>query len=180
MSFGSRRLFVTGVRIVKMQVLTSEGLLRYVDSRCVQRELSEVAGGISQQQMDEAAHELLYMRQEDAPARTTIAQTTPETIQTFTQTTHTPATQRPPYYEHLGGYGMHELHDFNQYSASSSAAVTSRPAAVATTSASGSGVWWWWQKRRRHRPAESHSAAPPPSQSQTGTADETTMYITSV
>jgi len=137
-----------------IQVLTSEGLLRYVDSRCIQRELSDAAG-ISEEQMDEAAHELLYMRQEDAPA--------------------VPAatTQRPPYYEHLGGYGMHELHDFNQYS------LSSRPEpAVATTNSSGSGVWWWWWHRRRHRSRTSHNKAPD-LRTQTS-ADETTMYITSV
>jgi len=134
-------------------VLTSEGLLRYVDSRCIQRELSDAAG-ISEEQMDEAAHELLYMRQEDAPAAAS---------QTITQPVS--GTRRPPFYEHLGGYGMHELHDFNQYS--------NRP--VATTSSSGSGVLWWWWHRRRQR-AASHSKAPVTPQ----TTDETTMYITSV
>jgi len=124
-------------------VLTSEGLLRYVDSRCVQRELSEVAGGISEQQLDEAAHELLYMRQEDAPVG-----------------------PRPPFYEHLGGYGMHELHDYNQYS--------NRP--VATTSASGSGVLSWWH-RRRHRTTSRDKS---PIRPQMKPTDETTMYITSV
>jgi len=134
-----------------MQVLTSEGLLRYVDSRCIQRELSDAAG-ISEQQMDEAAHELLYMRQEDAPVAAC-------------QTTHQPGA-RPPYYEHLGGYAMYELHDFNQYS--------NRP--VATTSSSGSGLWWWWWQRRRQRLA-SRSKAPARTPQ---TTDETTMYITSV
>lgn len=133
------------------QVLTSEGLLRYVDSRCIQRELSEVAG-ISEQQMDEAAHELLYMRQEDAP------------VQTSEQAA---AVSRPPYYEHLGGYGMHELRDFNQYS--------SRP--VATTSTSGSGVLWWWRRRQRQRSVGPNTA---PDLPQITPSDETTMYITSV
>jgi len=137
---------------VVVQVLTSEGLLRYVDSRCIQRELSEVAG-ISEEEMDEAAHELLYMRQEDAPVAE--SQTTGQPLS---------GTARPPFYEHLGGYGMHELHDFNQYS--------SRP--VATTSSSGSGVWWWWQRRRQR--AANHNNAPITPQ----TTDETTMYVTSV
>jgi len=127
------------------QVLTSEGLLRYVDSRCVQRELSEVAGVSDQQQLDDAARELLYMRQHDAQSV---------------------AARRPPFYEHLGGYGMHELHDYNQYS--------NRP--IATTSASGSGVLSWWH-RRRHRATSRDKS---PATAQTRPTDETTMYITSV
>ena len=142
-----------------MQVLTSEGLLRYVDSRCVRRELSEalIAGGLSDQQLDDAAHDLLYMRQEPAAA----AAAAPRD--------HAPATaRRPPYYEHLGGYAMHELHDFNQYSTGSN----QRP--VATTSASGSGVLSWWQRRRQRAASRDKSPSRPPP------TDETTMYITSV
>ena len=147
-----------------MKVLTSEGLLRYVDSRCIQRELSEVAG-ISEEQMDEAAHELLYMRQEDAPVAATPSQTIHDAA--------VPGSARPPFYEHLGGYGMHELHDFNQYS--------NRP--TPTASSSGSGVWWWWHRRRRRRQrqkAASRSKSPVRPQTVQITDETTMMYITSV
>jgi len=109
---------------------------------------------MSEEQMDDAAHELLYMRQDDAPIAAAL-----ET------TGHSGSISgRPPFYEHLGGYSMHELHDFNRHS---------NPL-IATTSSSGSGVLWWWH-RRRHRAARSQNTTP-----KMGLADETTMYITSV
>ena len=135
-------------------MLNSEGLLRYVDTRCIQRELSEAAG-ISEEEMDELAHELLNMRQDDAaaaaqPFQTRDCQTVPsrpsghyrgcpgtcwsphhdsaaddgnrrhvaESDVESPTASHQATTSktRPPYYEHLGGYEMDELKDYNEYS----------------------------------------------------------------
>ena len=68
-------------------MLESEGLHHYVDARCLQREIAE-ATGMTREQLDQAAREVL----------------------------RNPPNHRPPYYEHLGGYGMHEMKDYNQYS----------------------------------------------------------------
>jgi hypothetical protein len=142
-------------------VLNSEGLLRYVDSRCVQRELSEAAG-ISEEEMDELAHELLNMRQEDAAAAAAVVQPfqtrggtasialrsathrgfpgtcwSPDRsaddgerraadhrdVEAAATAATTTSKERPPYYEHLGGYGMDELKDYNEYSKRSSTVV---------------------------------------------------------
>ena len=45
-----------------LQVLESEGLQKYVDPRYLQRELAE-ATGLSQAEMDVAAHQLMLQRQ---------------------------------------------------------------------------------------------------------------------
>jgi len=137
-------------------MLNSEGLLRYVDSRCVQRELSEAAG-ISEEEMDELAHELLYMRQDDAPTvaepayhtrggsaaimpRSSTYRGCPVSCWTVADgggggrksddrdaeasvAATSRSTTRPPFYEHLGGYGMHELKDYNEHSKRSSTVV---------------------------------------------------------
>lgn len=69
-------------------MLESEGLDRYVDARCLHREIAE-ATGLTREQLDKAARDVLRKP---------------------------PNSSRPPYYEHLGGYGMHEMKDYNQYS----------------------------------------------------------------
>jgi len=139
-------------------VLNSEGLLRYVDSRCIQRELSEVAG-ISEEEMDEAAHELLYMRQDSAPPPPAPAPAVlPVSSPSFPP--HSSGS-RPPYYEHLGGYAMHEFKDYNQYS--------KRPA---VSSGEVIGMTWHTRQLRSNRPQ--------PEPTPRCRKDETTMYITSL
>ena len=135
-------------------MLNSEGLLRYVDSRGIQREVSEAAG-ISEEEMDELAHELLYMRQDDVSAATQSYQTRggsaaiiprsstyrgchitcrsaddcgrrkseERDVEASVTATTMRSKTRPPFYEHLGGYGMDELKDYNEYSKRSSTVV---------------------------------------------------------
>jgi hypothetical protein len=72
--------------------LEEHGLDRYVDPRCIRRELAE-ATDMTEEELDAAAHELMQARGDDRrqPPR--------------------PGTQ---YYEHMGGYStMHEMHDYN-------------------------------------------------------------------
>jgi hypothetical protein len=85
------------------QMLECEGLRQYVEPRCLQRELSE-ATGLTPEQLDHAAHELIRRTASDPASFTT------------SLTGHTPRTSKPPFYEHLGGYGMHELKDYNRHS----------------------------------------------------------------
>jgi len=77
--------------------LESEGILKYVDAKYLQRELSE-ATGMTQDELDHAAHELLQR----------------STSGSSPSSHH--SNGKPLYYEHLGGYGMHEMKDYNQYS----------------------------------------------------------------
>ncbi len=67
-------------------MLKEEGLGKYVDAKCLQREIAE-ATDMTPEEMDSAARELIRQR-----------------------------TPRGPYYEHLGGYSAQELKDYNQYS----------------------------------------------------------------
>jgi hypothetical protein len=69
------------------QVLESEGLCRYLDASYLQREIAE-ANDMTQEQMDKCAHELLHPNNPNSR----------------------------PYMEHLGGYSMQEMKDYNQYS----------------------------------------------------------------
>ncbi|XP_071083520.1 muscle calcium channel subunit alpha-1-like isoform X5 [Haliotis cracherodii] len=69
------------------KVLKEEGLGKYLDAKCLQREIAE-ATDMTPEEMDLAARELIRQR-----------------------------TPRGPYYEHLGGYSAQELKDYNQYSA---------------------------------------------------------------
>jgi hypothetical protein len=95
--------------------------------------------------MDELAHELLYMRQDDviqplSPPSVNELQTKSRSVYSdYTRTNPYPlrsddeddrwttestvSKARPPYYEHLGGYEMNELKDFNQYSKRGSTVV---------------------------------------------------------
>lgn len=85
------------------QVLQSEGLHRYIDPRCLQSEISE-ATDVSPAELDRAARELV--RTKNSP-------------QSHNATSNHPGganKSRPPYYEHLGGYSMQEMKDYNQYS----------------------------------------------------------------
>ncbi len=70
---------------------------KYVDARYIQQELAE-ATDMTQEEMDRAAHDLLR--------RTSSPHQGPPPHQ---GTKH-------PYYDHLGGYSMQEMKDFNQYS----------------------------------------------------------------
>ena len=63
---------------------------RYVDPQCIRQELAE-ATDMTVEELDAAAHELMQQRSE-------------------------PDNPHPQYYEHLGGYGMHEMKDYNKYS----------------------------------------------------------------
>jgi hypothetical protein len=69
-------------------VLEESGLGRYVDAKYLQREIAE-ANDMTSEELDRAAHELLAQ---------------------------SPTNTKLPYYEHLGGYSMQEMHDYNQYS----------------------------------------------------------------
>ena len=68
------------------QALAEEGLGRYVDPLCLQREIAD-ATGMTNEEINKAAREVLHQ-----------------------------PNNRPPYYDHLGGYGLHEMKDYNQYS----------------------------------------------------------------
>ena len=77
---------------IVFQVLEETGLNKYVDARYIQQELQE-ATDMTQEQMDQAARDLL-------------------------QRTSVPGEPqgKMPYYDHLGGYSMQEMKDYNQYS----------------------------------------------------------------
>ena len=72
------------------QVLEDSGLDRYVDAKYLQHELQE-ATDMTREQMDSAARELLRRSSTDPGGST-------------------------PYLEHMGGYTMQEMKDYNQYS----------------------------------------------------------------
>ncbi|XP_064631937.1 muscle calcium channel subunit alpha-1-like isoform X8 [Lineus longissimus] len=69
------------------KVLVKEGLGRYLDANYLQREIAE-ANDMTQEEMDKCAHELL----------------------------HPNNPRSRPYMEHLGGYSMQEMKDYNKYS----------------------------------------------------------------
>lgn len=73
-------------------MLEESGLHRYVDARYLQQEIAE-ANNMTQEEMDLAARELL---RQSFPG-----ESPPDKL---------------PYYDHLGGYSMHDIHDYNQYS----------------------------------------------------------------
>ena len=77
---------------IVFQVLEETGLNKYVDARYIQQELQE-ATDMTQEQMDQAARDLL---------RRTSVPGDPQ--------------GKMPYYDHLGGYSMQEMKDYNQYS----------------------------------------------------------------
>lgn len=80
-----------------MQILEHEGLDRYIDPRCLQREIAE-ANDVSPAELDRAARELTRSQRNSSGNG------------------NNSSSSRPPYYEHLGGYTMHEMKDYNQYS----------------------------------------------------------------
>lgn len=74
------------------KVLENTGLHRYVDPRCLQKEIAE-ANDMTQAELDRAAHDLM--------------------ASTPTSESHN---TKHPYYDHMGGYSMQEMRDYNQYS----------------------------------------------------------------
>ena len=72
------------------QALEEEGLDKYIDARYLQQEIAE-ATDTTQEELDKAAHELIHSSGSSSNAKM-------------------------PYYEHLGGYSMQEMKDYNQYS----------------------------------------------------------------
>ena len=72
-------------------MLQAEGLHRYVDPKCLQREILEAAD-MTSEELDQAARDLI---------RRSVHETQP------------PASQ---FFEHMGGYRADELKDYNQYS----------------------------------------------------------------
>lgn len=78
------------------QVLEHEGLDRYIDPHFLQQEIAE-ATGARKEELDQAARELLVRSSGSSPSNGN-------------------GSSRPPYYEHLGGYSMQEMKDYNQYS----------------------------------------------------------------
>ena len=79
-------------------MLESEGLHRYIDPRYLQTEIAE-ATDMSAADMDRAARELTRPNKNSPPGNNPGGNNA-----------------RPPYYEHLGGYSMQEMKDYNQYS----------------------------------------------------------------
>lgn len=73
-------------------MLENTGLHRYVDPRCLQKEIAE-ANDMTQAELDRAAHDLM------ASSPTSESHNT-----------------KHPYYDHMGGYSMQEMRDYNQYS----------------------------------------------------------------
>ena len=74
-------------------MLESEGLDRYIDPQFLQQEIAEATGTL-REDLDQAARQLLTRSNGSSP----------------------PGHSRPLYYEHLGGYSMQEMKDYNQYS----------------------------------------------------------------
>jgi hypothetical protein len=72
-----------------------------VDSRLLRREIQE-SMDMTEEELEAAATQLLQQQQQQRP--------TPAAADL------NPTTNR--YMEHLGGYGMHEMRDYNKYSAS--------------------------------------------------------------
>lgn len=79
-------------------MLEESGLHRYVDARYLQQEIAE-ANDMTQEEMDRAARELL--RKSYNPGSPP-SPTSPD--------------HKLPYYDHLGGYSMQDIRDYNQYS----------------------------------------------------------------
>ena len=75
--------------MIPLQVLEHEGLDRFIDPRYLQREIAE-ANDMTEEELDRAARELIASR--------------------------SPAPAKLPYYDHMGGYSMHDMKDYNQYS----------------------------------------------------------------
>lgn len=84
----------------KVLMLEESGLHRYVDARYLQQEIAE-ANDMTQEEMDQAARELLRHNYDpDSPAGGSPGS----------------ADHKLPYYDHLGGYSMQDMRDYNQYS----------------------------------------------------------------
>jgi len=148
------------------QVLESEGLRQYVEPRCIQRELSE-ATGLSARELDHAAHELIrrtasggsasvsgesqQLRQQHAGRRMTSSATAPSDG------------NKPMYYAHLGGYGMHEMKDYNSHSPIGDVTVRRSHSAAA----SGPGLDWAGSRGSGKRNGKPRS-------------DNETIYVTSI
>ena len=84
------------------QVLEDTGLVRYVDPRCLQREIAE-ANDMTQAELDRAAHDLMASTSSGGGGGSG------------------PGGPGGPnnkhaYYDHMGGYSMQEMKDYNQYS----------------------------------------------------------------
>lgn len=77
------------------KILESEGLGQYIDPRCLNREIAE-AHDLTEQELDRAARELT--RGGPGPSGPG------------------GSPNKLPYYDHLGGYSMHDMKDYNQYS----------------------------------------------------------------
>ena len=80
-------------------MLEESGLHRYVDARYLQQEIAE-ANDMTQEEIDKAARELL--RKTYNPGSPPSPTTSPD--------------HKLPYYDHLGGYSMQDIRDYNQYS----------------------------------------------------------------
>lgn len=78
------------------KVLTEEGLDRYVDAHTLQQEIAE-ANDMTTDDLDKAARMLLHAPDEN-----------------HSSSSH--PGQRSPYYEHLGGFLVQEMKDYNCYS----------------------------------------------------------------
>lgn len=70
-----------------------------MDSKLLRREIQE-SMDMTEEELERAAHELMHAGNGESPRGGHHTQ------------------QQPQYYEHLGGYGMHEMRDYNKYSTS--------------------------------------------------------------
>jgi hypothetical protein len=145
------------------QILESEGLRQYVEPCCIQRELSE-ATGLSADELDHAAHELIRRTVSSGSGSVSSAsQHTRGMTSSVTAPTTVYDTSKPMYYEHLGGYGMHEMKDYNRHSPVRDVTVRrSQSAAVP-----GSGFSWFGSRGSGKRNGKPRN-------------DNETIYVTSI
>ena len=81
--------------------MEEHGLSQVVDPSCIRRELAE-ATDMTEEELDAAAHELMQAREDNNPPKR--------------------------FYEHPGGYSMHEMHDYNKYPPGGSVSQHGSPA----------------------------------------------------
>ena len=93
-------------------MLEHEGLERYIDPRCLQREIAD-ATDLTPADLDRAARELTRSRKNSPAQQTGNANSNPSS---GASSGNNNSNSRPPYYEHLGGFSMQEMKDYNQYS----------------------------------------------------------------
>ena len=148
-----------------LQVLESEGLRKYVEPRCIQRELSE-ATGLSAHELDHAAHELIRRTASGGSASVSSESQRPASSRRMTSSATAPSSSdgnKPMYYEHLGGYGMHEMKDYNRHSPVGDVTVRRSQSAAAT----GPGLDWVGSRGSGKRNGKPRS-------------DNDMMYVTSI